>query len=65
VSPAWGAYEGAAPLCRSARSFSERDVECPPSPPSEASVELKVLSDEFVRQDAGRRGNFTACESFF
>ena len=29
VSPAWGAYEGAGPLCRSVSSFSERDFEYP------------------------------------
>ena len=35
VSPAWGDYEGAGPLCRSVSIFSERDFECPPSPPNE------------------------------
>jgi hypothetical protein len=47
--PRGGGYEGAGPLCRSASSFSERDVECPPSPPHEASAELLVLSIEFAR----------------
>ena len=63
MSPAWGGYEGAGPLCRSERCFSERDFECPPSPPSEASAELLVLSVEFAKM--GRGVGFTACESFF
>jgi hypothetical protein len=41
VSPAWGVYEGAGPLCRSERCFSARDFECPPSPPLK-----EVLSSE-------------------
>ena len=36
MSPSRGAYEGAGPLCRSARSFSARDFEFPPSPPRQA-----------------------------
>jgi hypothetical protein len=59
VSSAWGAYEGAGPLCRSASSFSERDFECPPSPPLK-----EVLSVEFARE-WGRKVGFTACDSLF
>jgi hypothetical protein len=33
----WGVYEGAGPLCKSARSHCERDIECPPSPPHRTS----------------------------
>ena len=41
VSPAWGAYEGAGPLCRSERCFSARDFECPPSPPHQGEVKVR------------------------
>ena len=39
-------------------------VRIPPSPPSEASAELLVLSVEFAR-GWERKVGFTACESFF
>ena len=42
MSPVWGDYEGAGPLCRSERCFSERDFECPSSPPLK-----EVLSSEY------------------
>ena len=46
VSLAWGDYEGAGPLCRSASSFYSRDFEYPPSPPLKEvlSSELSVLN---------------------
>ena len=36
MSPSWGVYEGAGPLCRSVRSLCGRDFEFPPSPPPQA-----------------------------